>query len=382
MRRPPLTVVTLVIAAAALVVARAVAGTAIPAVIARIPVGAGPYSLAVDPASHEVFVADGAANTVSVISERSDEVVATIPVGVGPQGVAVDSLTHRAYVSDYGQGGTGDTVSVIDEKTNSVIHTITVGLGPHAVAVDAITDEIYVADAGGDGGSFATGGVGNTVSVINGRTDVVTKTFTVGPGPWNLALDPGSRVLYVADADIGRGGNVAVVSLPSDKVTRYLTAGSGPSGVAVDEVADRLYVANAGVGCPGGPDCGDTVTVFSTRGGSKIATLGVGAAPEQVAIDATRGLAYVTNGTDSSLSVINVASDRVLGTVPAVPNPVGVSVDSVTHAVYVANSAQATVSVLATQIHSPPLRAQDPLSTPAPSRPRRWPAASATPTRQ
>ena len=69
-------------------------------VVATIPVGNSPQSVAVDPAAGVAFVVNSASATVSVIDTASRSVIATVPVGVMPRGVAVDPTTHLAYVTD------------------------------------------------------------------------------------------------------------------------------------------------------------------------------------------------------------------------------------------------------------------------------------------
>src|SRR5260221_9019596 len=76
---------------AAIVAPTAAAATpaaAAPAVIATIPLGTVPLGTATDPVTNTVYVTNVVANTVSVISGRTDTGTATIPVGANPHGVA------------------------------------------------------------------------------------------------------------------------------------------------------------------------------------------------------------------------------------------------------------------------------------------------------
>jgi len=61
----------------------------------------------------------------------------------------------------------------------AVIATITVGSQPWGVAVNPVTGTAYVAN------SFS-----NTVSVISGRTRMVTDTIDVGTFPTQVAVNP------------------------------------------------------------------------------------------------------------------------------------------------------------------------------------------------
>ena len=59
-----------------------------------------------------------------------------------PWAVSVNPSTNVAYVAN----ADGDTVSVIDGKTNTIIDNITVGTIPVALSVNPLTNIVYVAN--------------------------------------------------------------------------------------------------------------------------------------------------------------------------------------------------------------------------------------------
>ena len=65
-----------------------------------------------------------------------------------------------------------NTVSVISDKTNQLLSNIVVGSSPIGVAVNPKTNLIYIADRDS-----------NTTSIINGTTNIVIKTVPVGASP-------------------------------------------------------------------------------------------------------------------------------------------------------------------------------------------------------
>ena len=75
-------------------------------------------------------------------------------MGYYPYGVAVNSVTNRIYVANQcGSDPTcasDGTVSVIDGASNTVIATVTVGSRPYGVAVNSVTNQIYVANICGN----------------------------------------------------------------------------------------------------------------------------------------------------------------------------------------------------------------------------------------
>ena len=197
------------------------------AVTATIPVGSGPFGVAVDPAAGTVYVTNNGDGTVSVIDAATRAVTATIPVGSGPDGVAVDPAAGTVYVTNNGAG----TVSVIDAATRAVTATIPVGSCPYGVAVDPAAGTVYV-----------TNYRGATVSVIDAATRAVTATIPVGPVPWEVAVDPAAGTVYVTN---GGPRTVSVIDAATRAVTATIPVGSDPSGVAVDPAAGTVYVTNS-----------------------------------------------------------------------------------------------------------------------------------------
>jgi len=124
------------------------ASPATPTVVATIPVGSSPLSVAYDSGMGEVFVAN-ITGAVSVISDSSNNVVATIPfVGYIPPyglGAAYDSGMGEIFVAING-GGTC-AVRVISEGTNIVFATIPVGSIPYGVEYDSGKGEVLVSNS-------------------------------------------------------------------------------------------------------------------------------------------------------------------------------------------------------------------------------------------
>jgi YVTN family beta-propeller protein len=83
-------------------------------------------------------------------------VEATVPTGRRPQAIAVNGATHRIYVANTHS----DTVTVIDGNNHAVVATVPAGRGPYSLAVNPVTNKIYVANR-----------LSSTVTVIDGVTN-------------------------------------------------------------------------------------------------------------------------------------------------------------------------------------------------------------------
>jgi DNA-binding beta-propeller fold protein YncE len=137
-------------------------------------------AFAIDQANGTLYVANWAGNALSMIDTASCDATVTsgcaqtphvVRVGRGPDGIAVNPATHTVYIADV----TDNTVTVLDAATCNatvssgcgpphprLLHT---GKSPRWVTVDQATDTVYVPN--GDDG---------TASVLNGATCNATVT--------------------------------------------------------------------------------------------------------------------------------------------------------------------------------------------------------------
>ncbi len=76
-------------------------------------------------------VIDGATNATT-----------TVAAGTSPFSVAVNPVTNKIYVANYGS----NNVTVIDGATNATT-TVAAGTHPYSVAVNPVTNKIYVANS-------------------------------------------------------------------------------------------------------------------------------------------------------------------------------------------------------------------------------------------
>src|SRR5262245_60860094 len=78
---------------------------AVPAVTATVGIGPRPVAVAVDPATHQVFVADVELGAVVQFGGQQRSIAGTINIGGQPASLVVDSPGRRLFV------GNRDTVS-------------------------------------------------------------------------------------------------------------------------------------------------------------------------------------------------------------------------------------------------------------------------------
>jgi len=272
--------------------------------VSAIPVGSGPWGVAVSPDQTKVYVSNNHGNNVSVINTASNTVVATIPVQSSPFGVAFTPDGTSTYVVN----GSSNSVSVINTDSQTVVATVPVQSSPVGVAMAVTSDGTF---------AYVTNSASNTVSVIAlGTTPAVVHTIEVGSGPRWVAVSPNSSLAYVENAG---SNNVSVISVASNTVTATIPVGTSPFGAAFTPDSSTAYVVNS---------ASNTVSVIDTASASVVATVTGFDNPVHVALTGDGASAYVTNLNANDVSVIAAASNTITGTATVGSGPIGVAIAS------------------------------------------------------
>lgn len=204
------------------------------------PEGSSPEGIALDPATGEVYWAEGGAGEIlagSIAGSASSAGERAVVSGQsGPSGVAIDPISGKLYWADSGSG------AIMSANLNGTeASTLFTGEGkPMGVAVDPASGRLYWADLGS--GEIRQGSV-------NGAQAGAARTLYEGEsGPAGIALDAASGRLYWTDAT---GGEVRVGSVFGSEAQSAATLYAGqsvPVGIAVDEQEGKLYWTDFGSG--------------------------------------------------------------------------------------------------------------------------------------
>ncbi len=258
-------------------------------VTATIPVGSGPFGVAVNTPTEEVYVANWDSNDVSVIDTTTNTVKTTIPVGKEPKGIAVTPYGSKVYVANTGS----NTVSVINTATKSVVANVPVGSYPLGVAVSPNGNKVYVTNYGG-----------RTVSVIDTATNTVTKNVSVGTIPAGVIVSSAGTKAYVAN----HGTNtVSVINTATDTVIATVPVGSGPFGITANLAGSKIYVTNS---------VSNNVSVINAANNTVISTIPVGNIPSGITVYSNKNKVYVANHGSNTVSAINTITNNITSTIP------------------------------------------------------------------
>ena len=319
--------------------------------VTTVAVGSAPAGIAVDPVTHQVFVANELVGTVSAINEATHAVATiTLPLPNGDvDGVAVDVTRSLPVVQKAARSLNGaivpppigietstvyvtyvsGSVSVINPATDTVTATITLPTGarPFGIAIDGSTNTAYIASTNG------------SLYVFSCTTNAVTGTLPVPGQPSMIAVDSTSHMVYLAD----QTGNAVYAINPTTAVTATLP-NPYPGFVAVDPALHTLYVTAYS---------GNTVDAID-ESSSAVVPITVGSHPLGIAVDTANHRVYVSNRGDGTVSIIDGTTDKVVGTSPLNGNEtVGqIAVDSASHTAYIATEG-GTVDVLGRTVTPP-----------------------------
>ncbi len=323
--------------------------------------------------------------------------VGSAPVGQSPSTLAVDPATHTVYVANgYNDNGpqlpvAGDTVSVINTRRCQAQNvssckgpwpTITVGNMPSGIAIDQRTDTVYVSNVGD-----------NTVSVFNGATcnaenysgcGQTPATVPVGLDPLGIFDDPANNTVYVPDygayAVSGPPGDSTTVSMldsatcnatdlaacPTTAPPTVYIGDASPDDVTVDADTHTAYVAlvpNGDPGSPSGWTVFDTNTCNATlqSGCDQLGLLpGDPTGPNDAEVDPANDTLYTANYdntvsafdlTDCQAGDLSGCATDAPGTVTSWPDPgfgehdLYLAVDQSLHSVYVSYQMDAALVV-------------------------------------
>jgi YVTN family beta-propeller protein len=228
-----------------------------------------------------------------------------------PGGIAISQDGKSAYALL----NQNDTLAQIDLTTNTQGTQIRVGNAPHSILIGSNGTTAYVSN---EGGRAATE---NDFQIWSAGTEIV------------------------ADPLVGAAvtGTVSVVDLPSMTVTTNISTGLHPTGMAF--YGQFVLVANT---------YSDTISVIDTTTNEVAYTINIGlpigvpgagqpaygAAPNSIAVDANKNVAYVALYNANAIGVVNLvkgAKNPVLGMIPVAYAPSSVVLDKVNNALLVAN---------------------------------------------
>jgi len=271
--------------------------------------------------ARDVYVANSADGTVSVLDYPSNRPVWTVRVGGEPVDVAITPDGRYAWVVDQA----GNSVTVIDTRSRGIaVGPIMVGKAPRGIAITPNGTRAYVANSGDD-----------TVTVLDTATfGPVGEPIPVGKEPDGVAISPDGGSAFVAQ----RGGGIAVIDTGTSQVVETIDDSFGPSRITMTPDGRRGFVTNHDA---------ETVTAFSPGARTAIGQpIHVGAEPTGIATLPNGSFAYAASATDDNLVQIDTSIDLQIGAPIEFPGATGIAFTPDGRQGYVTAGDGSTVSIL------------------------------------
>ena len=241
---------------------------------------------------------------IDAVTERIDRRI-PLPEGSNPWDMAFTG-SHQAYVSNY----VANTLSIVNLETGSVEGSIGVGEGPEGILV--LGNTAYVANTGGWPDYSPS-----TVSVVDILANNATKTLTVSTNPQDLALSPDGRI-HVLCSGVwgGDAGQVIVVDPYGDTdwtpaVVDTISLGGFPGDIVI-ATDGTGYVTDWGDLSHGFLYSYNAFTGEVYHNSSNPLHVGKGAM--KLLRDGKRGDVYVSNFDDDTVQRLDPNSGQVIQT--------------------------------------------------------------------
>ena len=303
--------------------AQRVRSLARPAVVGTIRVGAEPEGVAVAPDSRTIYVANQDSRVLSVVDAATRK-VRSVELRNTPRFVTTSRDGRTVFVSMYEDDkSTGSGVAVVDARSLKVIRYLDTGDMPYTLAVAPDNKlwvpihsdgrlEIFssgtlrlaeikvkpnphaVGFSGDQMRAFTANHESNAVSVLDMRTNEVTRTIPVAKAPHSIAVSPDGRMVLVAGYEADAANLIDTVTLERKGP---FPVGRDPQSVAFSSDSRYGYVVN---------ELDGTVSVLDGRTGVVTSTVKVGGSPRTIGVSPDGKLAYVSNGKDNTVSVLRV----------------------------------------------------------------------------
>ena len=246
--------------------------------------------------------------------------------------IAVNPVTNKIYAISPTISGTKDSLAVIDGTTDTLTKNVAVPLGASATTVNYLTNNVYVA-----GCDYSQSPSPCTVTIISGKTNAIVGkipvTMTPGLGLTGIVVNPVTGFVYVANAN---DNVVDIICLAQRKVTGTIALnGNSPSAIAINPLLNRLYV----------PLDNNLTDVIDAGKKKVLSTTNYGSITVGAAVDLLTGNVFVTdqetelNPQGSPMTGVFDQNGKVVASITVDDLPMGVDVDPFTDLAFVAGNA-------------------------------------------
>lgn len=231
--------------------------------------------LAIDPASQLLYITHG--DHVVVIDPSTGRVKHNITGLKKTHGVVFDTSGKYGYISD----GDANEVVVFDRNTDAIVDRVPAGNKPDGMVFEPVTQTVW-----------AFNGHSKNATVIDDVTHKVVATVAL-PGEPEFPVADGKGSIYDNLEDVSK---IVHIDAKTHTVmdTWSILPCEGPSGLAIDTEHSRLFSV-----------CDGKMAVVNANSGKIVAMPTIGDGPDAAGFDPKHMLAFSSNGSSGTLTVVH-----------------------------------------------------------------------------
>lgn len=261
----------------------------------------------------------------------SGTVLATLPVGSGPTLLAISPDGARVYAAANRQ------LSVIDTSTNSIVATVQIDPYPSGIAVTPDGKRVFIASLF----SIRLLVIDTATNTPSSSIDLTTERFRGGFG--RMALSPDGQTAYVTNY---ANQVLAVIDTMGGRMN-VLLMDMGARDIALTADGSQGYLAGCWSFCrPGSVERFDAV---ARRFGARF---NVGAGPYRIALSPNGAIGYTANVTDSTLSIVDLATQQMMQSVRTPVEPTGLALSPDGATAYVLGQTDGNLALIDTRSYA------------------------------
>ncbi|MDR3189648.1 MAG: beta-propeller fold lactonase family protein [Lactobacillaceae bacterium] len=254
------------------------------------------------------YVTNTDSNDISVVDLLTEKELGRIGIGDSPRGaMAIDKKRNLGYVSNTA----GETISVIDLVHNTETRRIAVGLAPRGVDISPDFNYLFVSNSGS-----------GSLSIVDLENQQVVKTILVGRNPRQLSISLDGRLVCVPNFG---SDSISLIEINYENITDSqvlneieLSKDAKPYHAYIDKFENIIFTANT---------FNSSVSVIDLKTQRVVDNIIVGAGPRAVISDLTGKFLFVSSEAANAVSVIDRETRKEFKRIPVGGTPRGMQID-------------------------------------------------------
>jgi YVTN family beta-propeller protein len=251
-------------------------------------------AVATPAAATSLYITNTKSNTISIIDTRTLEVTGTIPLGAGKPNRVVFTPDGRTAWVVYDKS---HDLGIVDAETRKLVKRVKIGGNPYNLAVSPDGRFLYVLDWSSDTSN-------DEVIAYDLKADKIEWRLEVSTWPAHGLFSRDGKLLYVSGET---AGDLTVIDLASrTAVARIVHGGGDAMGLALSPDGKTLY-AGAGEN--------KSVLKIDTATHKQVASIAMPGVVHETTLTLDGKFLYVTLRKANKVVVVSTADDKIVRTI-------------------------------------------------------------------